>query len=169
MLLRMTVSDSIPSGISNEIQIYSKEMFPPAWNKLRRFTSSSVARPFNSYFASGPNGITLRNYASMFSRNFIVLGWCAKWPTLITGLCAFKCIPFPSPATRSREPFARKDHFSDWWHYYAACNPSFAIGSISSEGGMKKERKKERKKKKWPVSRFRTFLKLNDRSLSRRN
>lgn len=93
----MTVTDPIPNGISNEIQIYSKEMF------LQRGTSSAVLRvhpwraPFNSYFASGPNGITLRNYASMFSRNFIVLGWCAKWPTLITGLCAFKCILFPSP------------------------------------------------------------------------
>lgn len=37
---------------------------------------------------------------------------------------------------------------------------SFAIGCISSEEGMKREREK------WPVSRFRR-LKLNDRSLSR--
>lgn len=141
----MTVTDPIPNGISNEIQIYSKEMF------LQRGTSSAVLRvhpwraPFNSYFASSPNGITLRNYASMFSRNFIVLGWCAKWPTLITGLCAFKCILFPSPPCHV-EPFARKDHFSDWWHYYALVQlfllPLLSVLFHPRRGWKKKERKK---------------------------
>lgn len=157
-----------------QLQIRYRMAFRTRFKFIRRRCFFSVEQavlrvhpwraPFNSYFASGPNGITLRNYASMFSRNFIVLGWCAKWPTLITGLCAFKCILFPSPP-RHVEPFARKDHFSDWWHYYALVQlfllPLLSVLFHPRRGWKKKERKK------MTGVAISCVLKLNDRSLSR--